>query len=62
MKYDHLVNVVKLHAHYLFTNFIWVRYCEYLLKLKDNTMVTTLQASSKTAACTEGCGPKLVWS
>ena len=29
---------------------IKVCYCKYLLKLKDNTIITTLQASSKTIA------------
>ena len=38
MQVAYLLAVIKVH------------YCEYLLKLKDNTIITTLQASSKTIA------------
>ena len=37
-------------------------YCKYLLKLEDNIIIATLQASSKTIACTQGCGLKPDWS
>ena len=40
---------------------IFAHYCKYLLKLKDNTIITTLQASSKTIAYTQGCGSKPDW-
>ena len=46
--YDHMVNVVKLHAVYFLLAVIFVCYCKCLLKLKDNTIITTLQAFSKT--------------
>ena len=57
-----MVNVVELHAVYLFISCYLGNYCKYLLKLKDNTIITTLQASSNKIACTQGCGLKQDWS
>ena len=45
-----MVNVVKLHAVYLFISCYLGALLQIFIKTKDNTIITTLQASSKTIA------------
>ena len=45
-----MVNVVELHTSYLFSDFIGVALLCIIVKTKNNTIITTLQASSKIIA------------